>query len=360
MTQQETIITTSGLAIPRTLDEAIDPAWLGEALAPGAGAGAVAQVQVTEVVKAMASKVRIGVRFADEPERVHHYCLKAFLDSDLDLQSTGEVTTRESNFYTRIAPHLSMRVPACPAVVTDESGQAIMIMEDIIAKGGSFCDTLQPLTVEQARETLDQLARLHAGSSLLEDNPWIPRGMDWMAESRHFPQALIQERMDDGRGEGLPPATLDAGNLLASLRVLADRSRAGPQTMVHGDSHIGNIYQSAQGLGFADWQLIKSANWAVDIAYHIGCVLPVDVAERHERELLLYYLDALGRHGGDPVDADTAWDEYCCATPYGYYLWAITARVEYSRTCENFQRLGAAVTRSDAYRRLGIANGGAG
>ncbi len=347
---------TSGLAIPETLEEATDPRWLGEALAGVSGGAPVVEVTLTEVVKAMAAKVRIGVRFASEPERVHYYCVKGFLDTDQDRQSTGEVTTRESNFYLRIAPHLSMRVPACPSVVTDDSGQAIMIMEDVIANGAHFCDTHHPFTVEQTQATLDQIARLHAASHLLESNPWIPRGMDWMAESRHFPEAWITRQMHDPRGEGLPEATLDGGNLLAGLGVLADRSRAGAHTLLHGDTHIANIYEDAKGPGFADWQLVKAANWAIDVAYHINCVLPIEVAESRERELLGYYLDALGRHGGSPVAADVAWEEYCCATPYGLYLWAITTRVDPLKTRENFQRLGAAVTRSGAYRRLGVVS----
>ncbi|MFV8817937.1 phosphotransferase [Haliea sp. E17] len=345
---------SSGLMIPETLQEAIDPAWLGEALASVSGNSPVIEVQLAEVVKAMAAKVRIGVRFANDPETVLHYCVKGFLDTDQDRQSTGEVTTRESNFYTRIAPHLSMRVPACPSVVTDDSGQAIMIMEDVIATGGSFCDTHSPFTVEQARETLEQIALLHASSHLLESNPWIPRGLDWMAESKHFPQSWIHQQMHDGRGKGLPESTLDGGNLLAGLRVLADQSREGPQTLLHGDTHIANVYRTADGPGFADWQLIKSANWAIDVAYHINCVLPVALAEQYERELVDYYRDALDRHGGQSVDRETAWDEYCRATPYGLYLWAITTRVDPAKTKENFQRLGAAVTRSDAYRRLGV------
>jgi aminoglycoside phosphotransferase (APT) family kinase protein len=298
--------------------------------------------------------VRIAVRFVGDPDRVHHYCVKGFLDSDLDPASTGAVTAREASFYSEIAPHISMRVPQCPGSVTDASGRAIMIMEDVIAGGGAFCDTFTPFTVAQAQASLDQIARLHASSHLLQSNPWIPRGLDWMAESRHFPQPKLDAQMHDGRGEGLPEATLSGANLLAALRVIAQQSREGEQTLLHGDTHIANVYLTPEGPGFADWQLIKAANWAIDVAYHINCVLRVEVAEKHERELVAYYLAALGRHGGRPMAADVAWEEYCRATPYGYYLWAITTRVDPAKTRENFQRLGAAVTRSDAYRRLGV------
>jgi aminoglycoside phosphotransferase (APT) family kinase protein len=294
------------------------------------------------------------VRFDNNPDQEHHYCLKVFLDSDLDPASTSAVTAREASFYSAIAPHISMRVPQCPAVVTDAAGRTIMIMEDVIAGGGRFCDTHSPFTVEQAQDTLDQIARLHAASHLLQSNAWIPCGLDWMAESRNFPEPWLDAQMRDGRGDGLPEATLNGANLLAALHELARESREGRQTLLHGDTHIANVYMTAVGPGFADWQLIKSANWAIDVAYHINCVLPVDVAHRHERELLGYYLDALARHGGTPEPAGVAWEQYCRATPYGLYLWAITTRVDPAKTRENFQRLGAAVIRCEAYQRLGV------
>lgn len=345
---------TSGLPVPETLQQAIDPEWLAAALAPVSGGADIVAVEVTEVVKAMAAKVRIAVRFATEPERAHHYCVKGFLDTDLDRQGTGAVTTRESRFYTDVAPHISMRVPGCPRAVTDESGQAIMILEDVIAGGGTFCDTHSPFTVAQAQASLDQIARLHAASHLLRANKWIPSGLDAMAQSQNFSQQWLQQQMHDGRGAGLPEATLDGGKLLAALRVLALQSKEGEQTLLHGDTHIANVYMTPQGPGFADWQLIKAANWAIDVAYHINCVLRVDVAEHHERELVGYYRDALARHGGRPMPEDAAWEEYCRATPYGLYLWAITTRVDPAKTLENFQRLGAAVTRCEAYQRLGV------
>ena len=352
MPQLSTAI-TSGLAVPTTLQEAIDPEWLAAALAPVSGGAAIAEVELTELVKAMAAKVRIAVRFAGD-DRVHRYCVKGFLDSDLDPAGTGAVTTREARFYSAIAPHIGMRVPQCPGVVTDASGRAIMIMEDVIAHGAAFCDTFSPFTVAQAQASLDQIARLHAASHLVKTHSWIPRGLDWMAESRNFPEPRLDAQMHDGRGEGLPEQTLSGANLLGALGVLAKESKAASQTLLHGDTHIANVYMTPEGPGFADWQLIKAANWAIDVAYHINCVLRTDMAEKHERELVAWYCDALGRNGGSPMAADAAWEEYCRATPYGLYLWAITTRVEPAKTRENFQRLGAAVTRCEAYQRLGV------
>lgn len=81
---------TSGLTIPETLQEAINPTWLAAALAPVSGGAAIVAMEVAEVVKAMVSKVRIAVRFANEPDRAHHYCVKGFLDTDSTARAPGQ------------------------------------------------------------------------------------------------------------------------------------------------------------------------------------------------------------------------------------------------------------------------------
>ena len=42
------------------------------------------------------------------------------------------------------------------------------------------------------------------------------------------------------------------------------------------------------------------------MVYHISAVLPVETAEKEERNLLDHYLDCVRRQGGDPPDTETA------------------------------------------------------
>jgi len=55
--------------VPRTLDEARDPEWLASALTPVSGGAAIRSVEVLEVIRTMATKVRFAVDFdgADGP-----------------------------------------------------------------------------------------------------------------------------------------------------------------------------------------------------------------------------------------------------------------------------------------------------
>ena len=359
---QEIEITSSMLKeveaeVPDTLQAALSPEWLSTALSHLGNGAKVATVELADVVKAMAAKARVAVTFEGEPDKVYRLCLKGFLDYDMSSAEGGLTTLRESDFYAQIAPQLTMRTPPCAALVTDRKHmRCILIMADMIATGTHFYNALEPFTVDQVAETLDQLARLHARPELLVGRDWIPSRMDDLQRTGpHISWARIQELMLDERRGSLPDRTLDAELLKQGMEKLTEHNRQMTHTLLHGDCHPGNVYRTADGqLAFTDWQLIQRGHWALDVAYHIGSVLPIELAEQSERELLHHYLEALAGHGGEVVDKAVAWDEYRRAMVYGYFQWAITQRVHPPITHQAFRRLGAAVTRLDSYALLGL------
>jgi len=308
------------------------------------------------MVKAMAAKVRVAVTFEGISDKVYPICIKGFLDHDLGEGAGGETTLRESDFYAEIAPEITMETPPCASLVTDrENKRCILIMSDMIAAGTHFYNALEPLTVEQVAETLDQLARLHAHPELLDGKNWIPFNLGILAQqgSMHVTWERIQELMHDERRGSLPDHIVNAANLKQGIEDLAARNNQLPRTILHGDVHPGNVYRTADGtLGFTDWQCLQSGHWSLDVAYHIASVLPVEVSEKEERNLLNHYLEALRSHGGEAPDREFAWMEYRCAPVYGYYQWSITQRVHPPITHQAFLRLGSAVDRHDSFKLL--------
>lgn len=343
--------------IPETMKGALDPNWLSDVLAHLSDGRKVASVELADVVKAMAAKVRVAIAFEGKEDEVYRLCIKGFFDFDLGADAGGITTLREADFYTKVAPHLTMRTPPCVAAVTDRSAvRCVLIMGDMIAAKVHFYNALEPFTVDQIAETLDQLARLHARPDLLRGNDWIPcRIEELVSRKPHISWEKIQSLMHDERRADLPERTLDATLLKRGMEVLAEESARLPQTILHGDCHPGNVYRTAEGRqGFTDWQLVQRGHWALDVAYHIASVLPVDVAEKEERFLLDHYLDAMNEHGGEAPDRESAWTLYRRAPVYGYYHWAITQRVHPPITHQAFKRLGEAVTRHDSYTLLGL------
>lgn len=340
---------------PRTLEQALDRDWLTRALTPVSGGAAVIDRETVEVIRTMATKVRFTVRFAGAEETLQAFCLKGFLDVDAATAKGGATTVREADFYKEIAPLISVRTPACVSAVIDrQEQQGVIIMRDLIADGARFCTALEAFSADQVAGSLEQIARLHARGELLNRFAWIDTRVAQLAEAQYVPQAMLQELLNGPRGEGLPGRTRDAGMLIASMKALASEDAKQPQTLVHGDAHAGNIFQTPEGPGLIDWQLLQKGSWALDVAYHVAAVLEIEVAQREERALLAHYLQTVRGLGGQTPTPDAAWLQYRISSVYGFYLWSITRRVDPAIINVFVPRLGAAVTRHESYRLLGV------
>jgi hypothetical protein len=349
-------ITADGAApsVPTTAAEALDPARLSHILAPITGGRAIERVTVVEVIRTMATKIRFAARWNDGGEVVAALCLKAFLDVDAQTAKGGAVTITEADFYGELAPSLGLRVPTCIARVLDRpQQQGMIVMRDLVAEGARFCTALEPFSLEQAAASLEQFAQLHVRGRDLAPAPWVRRRITDFVQNNYVPAPALQALLDGPRGEGLHRRARVAAALLAGLKALALYEQDLPHTLVHGDCHAGNIFQTPAGPGLIDWQLLQRGGWALDVAYHINAVLPVALAEAHEWDLLRHYLDTARRLGGEVPSFQAAQEQYRASAVYGFYLWSITRRVDPAITNVFVNRLGNAVTRHESYQRLG-------
>jgi hypothetical protein len=343
------------LRVPATLDEALDPAWLCEALASVGQGARVSGVEVVEVLKTVATKARFKATF-DGPAGTQDFCIKGLLDVDEMTKMGGSTCVLEGDFYLKLAPQLAVQVPQAVAVVSDrEAKQSVLIMRDVIAGGGRFCSALEAFSADDAACSLAEIARLHARSDLLAGAPWVTPRAAALARMPHMTADILQELLDGPRGANLSPAVCNGARLIAGMQAFADRDAGRPQFLVHGDTHAGNIFRTARGAGLIDWQVLQRAGWALDVAYHLCAVLPVELAEKEERNLLNHYLDLARGHGLTMPDADAAWRQYREAVMYGFYMWGITRRVDPPIIVQFTDRLGRAVMRHDSHALLGVA-----
>ena len=336
------------IPVPVTLDEALAPEFLSKALGR-----AVASVEVVELLKTVATKVRFAVTFADGSK--DSYCLKGLLDVDEMTKLGGSTCVLEGDYYLKLAPQLNVQVPEAVTVVTDrQTQQSVLIMKDLIVAGGKFCSALDPFTADQAVESLQQIANLHAGSHLLKGAEWIrPRAAE-LARMQYMTAEVLQNLLDDPRGDNLSPAVRSGARLIEGMKALADVSEGRPQFLVHGDAHAGNIFRNERGSGLIDWQVLQRGSWAIDVAYHLCAVLPVALAELEERRLLGLYLDMARGLGLTLPDEEQAWRQYREAVVYGYYMWGITRRVDPPIRIQFTDRLGRAVMRHGSFGLLGV------
>jgi len=338
------------VTVPTSRKTLLDPDWLTGALTDLGDGEEIIGVEAVGTSKTLAEKLRflVDVRLPSGVVEARAYCAKAHLDG-----SPGGDIVPEALFYRDLAPQLDVRVPKVSCAAVDGAGQAIIVMEDVVANGGRFLSAHTPYDLETTRETLDQLARLHAatwGAAVAEQHGWlVPRVA---AMGARFRTEQLQELLDDGRGPDVAPELRDAGNLLEAMK----RQGAHEVTCVlHGDPHSGNSYLDGSGRPcWLDWQVVQLGHWSTDVSYHLATALDVDDRRAHEAELLLHYLRRLDHHGGPALDWDEAWEQYAVGFTYGYFLWVITRISSRAVVLVHIPRLAAALADHQTYRRLGV------
>lgn len=337
---------------PTTLDAALDPEWLSVALSRRVEQVELVQkVQVNQKIKA--TVVRFKAHYADGG--LDALCLKGRLDV-AEAESRNSQSAHEARFYNEIAPRISVRRPECVATPTNEAGTlAILLMRDLIDSGARFCTALEPFDAARAKQSLEQLARLHTSPKAIgpiEEISWLTRRLDWFTS--YLPVDMVQGLLNDPRSEGLPARTIDADLMFKALTALAAEDSKRAPVLIHGDCHAGNAFETSTGMGIIDWELLQKGGWSLDVAYHINAVLPVQIAEREERNLLRHYLETARSLGGSTPDDEEAWAQYRKSVVYGFMLWAITRTVAPEIIKTFIQRLGGAVTRHETYKLLGV------
>jgi hypothetical protein len=337
---------------PIPIDRAtiLDPGWLTESLDLVGDGDRVVAVDAVDSSRTIAEKIRFAVTIegADGARRTHPLCAKGHFEDGINSLHT------EAAFYRHLRPRLAVRAPRAYYTGVDlEARRGLIVMDDIVAVGGTIGSAHEPYPVATCRDTLGQLALLHASTwdDTALDVEWLAPRIAPMADL--FPTERLQALLDDGRGADLPPAVRDAEVLTAAMRRTAER----PATCVlHGDTHSGNSYRDADGRScWFDWQIAQRGHWSIDVAYHLATVLRVDDRRAHEADLLRHYLGELARHGASAPGFDEAWEAYTTGFTWGYFLWVITRISSRAVVLVHIPRLGAALTDHDTFSRLGVA-----
>lgn len=103
--------------------------------------------------------------------------------------------------------------------------------------------------------------------------------------------------MQAPRAQAVAAGLRSRERMQAALQALESTRAAAADTLVHGDTHPGNLYLEADGMpGFLDAQVRRSP-WVQDVAYHITASLDLADRPRWEEALLAHYLRCLARHG---------------------------------------------------------------
>ncbi len=215
---------------------------------------------------------------------------------------------REANFYTHVAPAISMRVPDAYVATTGDDGSYLLLLEDLATDGIRISDGTWAVPGELAGRALEELAELHVAF----EDPAARRDLSQWAAPAPAPDrgpmlAKLREVLDD-HADQLSEDYVTVGRLYLDHHVELDRAWAeGPETLVHGDPHIGNLFLDGDRIGFLDWGMTTIGSPLKDVSYFLTMGVDIDDRRRMQGELLKHYLDARRALGGAPIAYDEAW-----------------------------------------------------
>jgi hypothetical protein len=215
---------------------------------------------------------------------------------------------REARFYADVAPHIELRVPRSYWTGTSDDGGFALVLEDLSAAGCQFSDGAWGVSADDAAGAVEELARYHASFS----DPAARNAVAaWLTVPRNRPTAVNAKLLQDVLAEHrdvLTPAYVAVGELYVEHHARIDAMwNEGPQTFIHGDTHIGNVFLDGHRVGFIDWGLTRTSTPLRDVSYFLTMTVAPEERQGAERELLRLYTGALRAAGGPDIGFDDAW-----------------------------------------------------
>jgi hypothetical protein len=321
------------ISLPVSFDDVT--AELLTQLLQGAAPGVVVEsLAISDVTEGTGSRARLTLAYnqagadAGLPKTMW---LKSWLNDLKSFHLAAGSIIGEIVFY-RFAGRLPVRAAGSYYSGIDASGQGLVLMEDMVASKARFLSSDMPLDLQQVRDGLDQLARLHGAYwDIALPDPSVL----WPTLPNRGPLAeIMRDQVVPAQAEALRQPHLE-GKLPAELLVdgvfgnamlkLFDLASQAPLCLIHFDPHLGNLALNEKGEAvFVDWQFFRIGNWSHDVSYFVASALTPENRRAWERDLLRYYLERLAAHGGTPPSFDAAWKAYGAGQLYGVFAWVNT------------------------------------
>jgi hypothetical protein len=214
------------------------------------------------------------------------------------------------------------------AIIDEERSDFLMIMEDVVARGADPRDSTRPLTIDQAASGVRGLAKLHSEfwGERITGNPnlsWVEPFVAF-AGLEYAPLEIAHERMGDSVPAMIP--AMSGTELFVDIwaRYIGTLTEA-PQTLLHGDPHIGNTYVLPDDtVGFLDWQMARRGNFSLDLGYFVQGALTIEDRSKGEHDLVAEYRDALTLPADERPSADEVWLRYRASVAHGLAIWIAT------------------------------------
>ena len=320
------------ISLPTEISD-LTTGWLQEALRswnPGIG---LLGSKIVDINNGTCTKIRVALELdaagkaAGIPDSV---ILKGGFEPHSRMMHT--MHQEEAHAYADVRPHTPLRFPGCYFAAYDpEAQQGIVIMDDLVARGVEFCHPQKPQTPEAVAKRLTMLARHHA---MTWNSPDIEPGgkFSWaghVADAKYFPTVLVPDVwkhfVDSARGAAASVCFHDLEWMKTAVDKFGRFAKTLPSMLIHGDTHLGNLYVDVDGEpGFFD-SLPHLAPAMYEISYHVTGALDVPVRRKHELALVSHYRDELVRCGVAAPPLEQFMHQFGVFLANGYAIFLVNA-----------------------------------
>lgn len=327
---QDALGDMAGTSLPYRASDVATPAVLSQlinsgALQPHANTVQISRVQRQSIpsVSSNCENLVLSIEEAGDPTLPGSLFVKIPMESLLTRWFFTIINAwqLESYFFRHVAHTQPLRTPVTYATRCQGTRFYLVqenLHEDPAVQLFTNPDMMAGAPLELAYRCLDGFARLHAchyGLSAAERERLLPLryhlflspGMGVAA--RMLNRLALKPCMKKLPGV-IPKSVAEAyqrstGNWDALLNYWF----AGPLSLLHGDSHLGNFFVSGDEMGMLDWQAAHWGKGVRDVQYFLIDSLPADTLAAHEQDLLAYYVERRA-HYGEEIDLDQTWQEY--------------------------------------------------
>ncbi len=294
---------------PPVLATDITTEWLSAALQHRHPGTRVASIDVVDRAEVTNAHARLAVTYdGDTTAPPTLFCKLLPVDDRRAAITSTRMGPREVRFYRDLAPLLRLRVPEVHVAIHDESDDSfILLMEDLTASGCEVSDGTWGVDADRAAEALVGLAEIHARyedpARRAAEAPWVPEPVFGST----YGSVMLQYGLDNHRDRLSDHFAAIAEIYIHQGKELHALFTRGPKTIIHGDTHIGNLFFDHGTIGFLDWGIINVNTPMREVSYFMNMAMNIDDRRRSDKDLLRQYLEARQAFGASEITFDEAW-----------------------------------------------------
>ena len=301
---------SSSTRLPHTYEE-MTPEWMSSALSEAFPGVRVRRVSRSDERIGTSASCRLKIDYDDRGragEAPDFLYVKGGFDDNQRKRYWGALQ-QEVRFYREFAATTPMHIPRCYFAANDDHQQGITMLEDIGTRGVTF-GNWGALSVDQVAAELEQLARLHAR---WWRDPVLKTLAGYELPARNFYKYMVRDKhWEELRGRVYGRELVEVIPHPELIRQALDKMWAlndeAPATLVHGDTHGGNMFFESDGrAGILDFQLYFATTPMYDVSWLIVSGLGIEDRRKDERHLLKHYLSLAKARGIELPDFEQTW-----------------------------------------------------